>query len=189
MLVQTIDSGLFGERRSGATGNPPQFSAFGPLAFNRLSNLANGFVSNSGTIYSGIPINGNADPLSLESGRPVTGGFALPAEEFAEGDCGCCEVDACGNAIPIEQIIDDGCGCGPVSPQGQMQYEDVTVEETVIVPEDAESVSEGTAVEGEASASNVVDQIDADRLEEMAANDDVARKPSFLKRLSSWLDV
>ena len=186
---ETINTGTFGEQRSGASGNPPQFSAFGPLAFNRLSNLANGFVSNSGTIYSGIPINGNTDPLSLESGRPVTGGFALPAEELASDDSGCGEIDPYGNAIPIEQIIDDGSGCGPVSPQGQVIYEDVTVEETVIVPEDAESVSESTAAEGEASASNVVDQIDSDRAEEMAANEGALQKPSLLKRLSIWLNV
>ena len=188
---ETITTGSFAELGSdGVSGNPPQFPLIGPLAFNRLSNLANGFVSNSDTIYTGIPINGNGDPLSLESGRPVTGGFALPAEELAGDDCGCCEVvDPCGNAIPIEQIIDDGCGCGPVSPQGQMMYEEVTVDEAVEVPVDAESVSEANAVEGEASEGDIVDQIDADRLDEMAANEDVVRKLSFLKRLASWLDV
>ena len=176
----------------GVSGNPPQFGLLGPLTFNRLSNLANGFVSNSDTIYTGIPINGNADPLSLESGRPVTGGFALPAEELAGDDCGCCEVDPCGNAIPVEQIIDEGCGCGPVGPQGQMLYEEVMVDETVILPVEAESVSEINPAEGEVSEGDVVGQIDADReerLDEMAANEDVIRKPSFLKRLSNWMDV
>ena len=172
----------------GASGNPPQFSAFGPLAFNRLSNLANGFVSNSGTIYSGIPINGNGDPLSLDSGRPVTGGFALPAEEGLD-DCGCCEVvDPCGNVIPVEQIIDDGCGCGPVGPQGQMMYEEYTVDGVESAVEEADSVSETNAIEGEELEGNVVDQIDEDRSEEMASEEG-HRKLSFLKRLSSWLNV
>ena len=176
----------------GASGNPPQFPSFGPLQFNRLSNLANGFVSNSGTIYSGIPINGNGDPLSLDSGRPVTGGFALPVEKAGdecgccEDDCGCC--DPCGNVIPIEQIIDDGCGCGPVSPQGQMMYEEVTVEGTESVVEEAEAFSEANAIEGEESEGGVVEQIDEQRSEEMAS-DEGLRKPSFLKRLSSWLNV
>ena len=196
---ETINTGSFGEQTSGspgASGNPPQFSAFGPLRFNRLSNLANGFVSNSGTIYSGIPINGNGDPLSLDSGRPVTGGFALPAEELAGDECGCCEdpcgcseaVDPCGNVISTEQIIDDGCGCGPVGPQGQMMYEEYTVEGTGSVIEDADSVSEANTVEGEESEDGVVEQIDEQRSEEMAS-DEGPRKPSFLKRLSSWLNV
>jgi len=187
---QVIDSGTFGEQRTGASGNPPQFQGVGPLAFNPVSNLINGFGGSSpGTIYTGIPINGNADPLSLESGRPVTGGFALPAEELAGDECGSCEVDPCGNTIPVEQIIDDGCGCGPVGPQGQMQYEEVTVEGAETVWDDeVDSVSEAHAVEGEESEGGIVDQIDEDRSEEMA-NEDVIRKPSFLKRLSSWLNV
>jgi len=190
---QVIDSGTFGEQRTGASGNPPQFQGVGPLAFNPLSNLLNGFSGSSpGTIYSGIPINGNNDPLSLESGRPVTGGFALPAEELAGDEGGCCEVvdpcDPCGNVIPVEQIIDDGCGCGPVGPQGQMLYEEVTIEGADSVVDEAEAVSETNAVDGENSESDVVDQIDEKRSEELA-NEDVIRKPSFLKRLSSWMNV
>jgi len=113
----------------------------------------------------------------------------LPAEELAGDECGSCEVDPCGNTIPVEQIIDDGCGCGPVGPQGQMQYEEVTVEGAETVWDDeVDSVSEAHAVEGEESEGGIVDQIDEDRSEEMA-NEDVIRKPSFLKRLSSWLNV
>ena len=116
-----------------------------------------------------------------------TGGFALPAEELAGDDCGCCE-DACGNAIPVEQIIDDGCGCGPVGPQGQMMYEEHTVEGVDSVVDETEAVLEANAIQGEESKGDVVDQIDEQRADEMASGD-VLRKPSFLKRLSGWLNV
>ena len=191
----TFENGTFGERRSGASGNPPQFQNLGAFNSASLSNLLGGFGGSSpGTIYSGVPINGNNDPLSLDSGRQVTGGYALSQAEQLDGDdCGCCEVvdpcDPCGNVIPIEQIIDDGCGCGPVSPQGQILYEDASIEGVEVIPVDAESVSEADGTASEETEGDVVDQIDQQRSEETASDDATIRKPSFLKRMAKWMNV
>ena len=191
---EAFENGTFAERQSGASGNPPRLPFLGPLNSVPLSNLLGGFGGSSpGTIYSGVPINGNNDPLSLDSGRAVTGGYALSQAEQLDDDCGCCEIvdpwDPCGNVIPIEQIIDDGCGCGPVSPQGQIQYEDTPIEGVEVIPFDAESVSEADGTEGEETEGDVVDQIDQQRSEETASDDATVRKPSFLKRMAKWLNV
>ena len=95
------DTGLFNDPTSitlpgsgpivnnGASGNPPRIPGLPPIASVPISQFLNG----PGPIYSGIPINANANPLSLDSGRAVTGGYTGTGVGFGEGlgDCGCPE--------------------------------------------------------------------------------------------------
>ena len=65
-----------------------------------------------------IPINGNADPLSLDSGRAVTGGYSGSGVGFGDGleDCGCSEPVNDGSefeeVIPVSDQPDYGCDEG-----------------------------------------------------------------------------
>ena len=91
------DTGLFNDPTSitlpgsgpivnnGASGNPPRIPGLPPIASVPISQFLNG----PGPIYSGIPINANANPLSLDSGRAVTGGYTGTGVGFGEGlgDC------------------------------------------------------------------------------------------------------
>ena len=180
---QAFESATFAEQPQtpGASGNPPQFPSLGPLNSVRLSNLLGSFAGSPGTIYSGIPVAGNNNPLSLDSGRPVTGGYDIGQGQQA--------VDVCGNVIPVEQIIDNGCGCGPVNPQGQIQFGDATIEGVEVVPTDTDSISEADGTVAEETEGDVVDQIDQQRSEETAGDDVTIGKPWFLKRMAKWLNV
>ena len=196
-LVPTIPP-LEGVQPEGATGNPPRLPGFIPANLAPIGNQVSPRAP--GPIYSGIPINANADPLTLDSGRRVTGGYAVSDGYFTEGgdmgcgcevvDCGCGDatpVDACGNpimAMPVERVIGDGCGCGPVYSEGEvpMGAIDGQMLEPVI-EQTPEGFFEGAAAEetdGQPS-----EQAD----EEVASNEDSdhVSEPSFLKRLSNWI--
>ena len=126
------------EGTAGFPPNLPSFATFDNLSIgNRL-----GFNGSPGPIYAGIPINANANPLSLESGRPIAGGYNV---DFGNADSGapvdveqeCCDVapvdpcNSCGLPIPVmqqqpvEQFIGDQCGCGPVMTVEPMQSGEV----------------------------------------------------------------
>ena len=152
-----------------------------------------------GPIYSGIPINANADPLTLDSGRAVTGGYSVSNGSFTEGDAGCgcevvdcgCEVsmpvDACGDAImsvPVDTVIDEGCGCGPVYTEGTVPMG--AIEGPIVEPVGQESVDgffEGASNEEEQG--DPVEQSEDDVAE--TKDPDHVPVSSFLKRFSSWI--
>ena len=191
-LVFTLPGlGLTGPLTGEATGNPPFFPVLPSANLTSISSLLNGFVSSPGPIYSGVPINSNADPLSLESGRPVTGGYSVG--DYSElDDCGCAvSVDAYGNpmnAIPIEQIIEAGNGCGPVTPQGQLMGEELIIEEVVVPEGDQGWLSEATPEEAEAAETqSMIEQVASENADKVAGNAETLRKPSFLKRFTRWL--
>ena len=71
-----------------ASGNPPNIPGLPAITVSRISQLLSSFTGSPTPIYSGIPINSNADPLSLDSGRTVTGGYT--GGDWV-GDCGCPE--------------------------------------------------------------------------------------------------
>ena len=78
---QTIENITFAEQLpasgdDGASGNPPILPGLPPITNTLIGNSAGSFVSAPGSIYSGVPINSNVDSLSLDSGRPITGGFS-----------------------------------------------------------------------------------------------------------------
>ena len=179
----------------GVTGNPPRLPGFLPANLAPIGNLIGSFIGAPGPIYSGIPINANSDPLTLDSGRRVTGGFNVAnggIEQYAaEGDCacdcGCGEpADACGNAIiemPVEQVIDEGCGCGPVEVQGGVPVDAVNGQPWQPVLEHSPEVlldgASTEAVEGEQPEEEVAEVIEGKQLP----------APSFLKRFSSWMST
>ena len=66
---QTFNNSTFAERLQGASGNPPSFPGLPRVTASQIGSLLNSFAGAPGPIYSGVPINGNADPLSLDSGR------------------------------------------------------------------------------------------------------------------------
>ncbi len=153
---------------TGASGNPPQIPGLPPLINNLISNRLDQFLGGPGPIYSGIPINGNGNPLSLDSGRPISGGYSGDGESFAE-DCGCEEIvtpDPCGpcEAVEVDSVTDVG---------NSVLVEEVPVEcdpcgEEVIVECDAcVPCSEPTEIVGEECHPR-------------------ARAP-FLKRFGAWL--
>ena len=99
---ESINSGTFGERRTGVTGNPPNLPFLSPIIGSPIANLLNGFAGGQSTIFSGTPINSNANPLSLDSGRAVSGGYA--GSGITGEDCGCPEpVDACSEPVVSDE--------------------------------------------------------------------------------------
>jgi len=63
-----------------------------PIGINLLSNQISNFLGGPGPIYSGVPIAGNANPLTLQSARPVTGGYATQFATPTDMGCGCPDV-------------------------------------------------------------------------------------------------
>ena len=84
---EVFSESTFAERLPGASGNPPRLPSLPPIANNRLSDLLGVFGSSPSTIYSGIPINSNGNPLSFDSGRAITGGFSSGLRSAAGGSC------------------------------------------------------------------------------------------------------
>ena len=193
---EAFNNNTFAEQARGATGNPPRFQGLPRITASQIGSLLSSFSGSPGPIYSGVPINGNADPLSLDSGRAVTGGYATPTESEA-GDC--CECDPCGEVIvdpcaevmdacdpcgevvdpcgqPIQEILNDGCGCGPMTPYGQVPVE--YMGETVI-GDLSDSGSEGDieTAENQPAAENDL---------ELSQNES-AQELTFLEKMASWL--
>jgi len=165
---------------NGATGNPPQFpilpSSFSPS----ISNLLGSFVGSPGPIYSGIPINQNSAPLSLDAGRAVTGGYDVSNTSSVEAsDEGCeCECDCdCSTPvdpysgsimeIPVQEVVEGDCeACTDV------------IQEGVIL-------DEGVVVEGEnCDQCEVVEEVDSCSF--VPESGEGRMRPSFLKRFGNW---
>ena len=95
---------------NGTSGRPAVLPPLGQFSPQRLSNRISGFLGGPGPIYSGVPIASNGNPLTLDSGRPVTGGYAT---EFASaevtGDCGCPEGVETPSTVPMEEEVIEDC--------------------------------------------------------------------------------
>lgn len=122
---QAFGSSSFAERFSGTSGSPPNLPWLPPLALSPISDLISSYLAGPGPIYSGTPLNGNARPLSFDSGRPLMGGYQTESGiEFENCECACPEVvNPCGDLVdpngtatdsfndivaPTEGIIFDG---------------------------------------------------------------------------------
>ena len=186
----------------GAAGNPPRLPGFLPANLAPIGNQVS--FASPGPIYSGIPINQNSDPLSLDSGRRVLGGFSVSEGLFTEVsgdvvDCGCecdCQcgnstpIDACGNpifAMPVEQIIDDGCGCGPVYSEGEVPMGSIDGQILgPVIEQTPDGFFEGAAAEeGDGDQQGQEDKADKESI--VSEDPDHVPAPSFLKRLSNWI--
>ena len=114
---QSFANNTFGEVQqnisgsvNGTSGSPARLPPI--IGVGRpLNNMISNFLGGPGLIYSGIPIASNANPLTLQSNRPVSGGyssgFAAPTQ--AGGiDCGCAEVVEApyDNAVPYDAQMD-----------------------------------------------------------------------------------
>jgi hypothetical protein len=165
------DTTIFTTPRQGAAGNPPRFPGLPPVT----NNLLGSYLSAPGPIYSGIPMS-MSNPVTLESGRPIGGGYS------GDGTGGmqlveCCEVvDACpGQPVEVETIpVDEDCGCDAAVPVEAPVVEDCGCEELpaeVLVDECGESVIE--EVPCEEAACDVVPM--------------PCPKPHFLQRMKNWL--
>jgi len=180
--VPIVDE-FFGELPgNGASGNPPRLPGFLPPNFTQVGGLISGFLGSPGPIYSGVPINANANVLSLDSGRAVTGGYNI---DYGVGDAGegCCEcesdcdcatpVDPCSECImevPVEQYIDE---CNTCEPCAEAPVEEVMCEEGC--PE----------VVDECNACEVVDEAAPNGI--LPSVGESTRAPSFLQRLNNWM--
>ena len=185
---QTFSSNTFAEQLpGGATGNPPTLTGLPRITASQISSLLNSFAGSPGPIYSGIPINGNADPLSLDSGRAVTGGYAVD-DSGSQGDCGCpepinpcCEpVDPCGDLgsdVIIEMPIDEGSFCQPVDQQYYQQGTESVILGTLEVDVRSDEAQPEAVVESEPEEESVLEQ---------PAN---SKSMSFLKRFENWLNL
>ena len=112
---QNLGNNNFTETLQGTSGSPARLPPIGVFSPQRLSDRISGFLGGPGPIYAGVPIASNSNPLTLDSGRRVTGGyatqFATPETEF---DYGCPEIvetvvpcETC--EAPIIQDVVDQC--------------------------------------------------------------------------------
>ncbi len=196
-----FDTSSFAERSSGASGNPPRLPALPPMS-NFVSNLLSNYLGGPGPIYSGVPIFSNANPLSLDSGGSVMGGYwtgddldpcACECPEVAD-PCGSidsiggledpCEmlVDPCGDMNGLDGVMIDAGPCGEIIDESNCESVvptevEGTLDLSELPGENAtveESVSEELA-DGEASQISFQERSDLD--------------PSFLKRCRNWLSM
>jgi len=176
---ETLTAGRFGERLTGASGNPPSFTSITPAFSPLISDLINGFVGGPGPIYSGTPISSNANPLSLDSNREVAGGFVLATEQEVV-NCECAApTDPCGevaelfveSTIPMDEVVarpaEEDC-CPEQKESFGEQIEEKPSSDCL--PDMAAATEETSAVE------SGIDHKECDS----------PRRP-FLKRLTNWL--
>ena len=126
---QQLSGNNFGELLRGTSGRPAVLPPFASLMSNRISN----FIGGPGPIYTGVPIASNRNPLSLESGRAVTGGYASEFAVDPMGDCGTIETLPC-EEVPCEPCAPCGDGELIADPilTGDMMTEEVVVESEIV---------------------------------------------------------
>ena len=174
----------------GVSGNPPQLPFIPPIYRSPIAGLLSSYIGAPGPIYSGIPVNSNANPLSLDSGRAVTGGYSTSG---LMDDCACpapitpaCQpIDPCGQfGVPVdgpimhiqdEVILDDDCPCDSIL-------------QTTVAPEtDPDAISENDA-ERETEAE--LTQVDSDSsLTKTHKREETIRRPWFLKKIATWFSA
>jgi fimbrial isopeptide formation D2 family protein/uncharacterized repeat protein (TIGR01451 family) len=165
---ESFGSNTFGEiRENVASGNPPQLPILPPISGSPIGNLLSSYQSGPGPVYSGTPYN----PLSLDSGRPITGGYSGVVEA---SDCGCPE--------PINPCCEPVDPCSEIPNQEQMSPEEI--DRTLLeAPTEFSSGEESCNPEGppsETSISAPLCSFDNAQLEPV-------KKPSFLCRFREWL--
>jgi uncharacterized repeat protein (TIGR01451 family) len=118
----------------GTSGSPANLRGVPVIGFSPISQLFRGFLGGPGPIYSGIPIASNVNPLTLQSSRPVTGGYAT---QFA---------------VPTDAGLDaglDACGCGDAVQSFQEYAQDPYVEIPHMEDPYAQQVIDGQPLEQE----------------------------------------
>ena len=176
---ETIENVTFAEQLQtpGVGGNPPNIPGLGPILNSPISSLINGFVSGPGPIYSGIPINSNADALSLDSGRAVSGGYSVDAT--ASGVEVWESLDPTGESSGqtldwAEELIEQ-----PVDSGGEGEG----IQVTPPVPTEEQIVPEGS----ELIDAEQTEHVDQAEIPLPLLTEATLGKISFLKRMSNWL--
>ena len=180
---ETFNSTTFAERLPGTSGNPPNLPGLGQIFNSPVSNLLRSVAGRPGPIYSGIPINANADPLSLDSGRAVSGGYAV---DRTAGNCGCPE--------PINPCSE------PADPRGEtLNWSEEMIEQPVDFDAcEGEVIETGLSeqTEGEVVPENVevtdleqIERVDQAEIPSPLLTEATLGKTSFLKRMSNWMSL
>ena len=178
---ETFGTSTFAERLPGASGNPPRLPGLPPIVNNLLSNTLGNYGVSSSTIYSGTPINSNGNPISLDSGRPVTGGY------FTENYSSWFEIAPQEKGYDCEKVIVDNSDCGPGTPQERILTESSSMNL------EAEIGSSIVSEVLEPAREIRLDGSCADQMQEEQPIDcessqtHLMRKPSFLKRFIDWI--
>ena len=118
------------------SGSPARLIGLPIFSRAPISQLFSGFLGSPGPIYSGIPIASNSNPLTLQSSRPITGGyasnFAVPTNPV--DDCGCGEaVESFDPVVEVpymEPVVDE---YGTM--EGAIQEQPVLVDDSMAVSE------------------------------------------------------
>ena len=200
----TFGESLIASGPGTTSGQPANLPPLGPLVLSPISNLVRGFLGAPGPIYSGIPINANADPLTLESGRAVLGGYTPNSNGMQDGCC--LQVDECGNPIesqpifqqPVEQLLEGDCGCdgipiqgvpaqgvpaGGIPIEGQFMDGSETNEKSIL--ESASDLADEDSTEG----SELVETDESQTRRDDALGQNLTKRPSFLERMSNWFKI
>jgi uncharacterized repeat protein (TIGR01451 family) len=173
-----IGDSTFAELLPGASGNPPRLPGLPPISVSPISNLLSSFLGGPGPIYSGVPINANANPLTLDSGRAVNGGYSGGTAGIGEGDCGC------GCPAPINPCCQPGVVGMPSEQMTQNQQGDIPPEAMIM----DQGLLQGEVVEEvyqEALPAEV--PVDQNCQPVIDPAMDCLRKPGFLKRFANWM--
>jgi len=162
----------------GTSGNPPVLIGLPRFAGQNVGSILGG----PGPIFTGNPINTNENPFTLQSNRPITGGFSIdqasvPVEE------GCCE-----------EIVADPC-CDGVLPEAIEAPVFVDAPAFVDGPVVVEAPIDDCGCDGEAGAVIIDEAIPVEEgCEEIIREDcghtgvpPMVLKPSFLNRFRNWL--
>jgi hypothetical protein len=167
---ESFGTNTFAERLPGASGNPASLPSLAPNFNSPISRLVSSYVGGPGPIYSGVPINSNANPLSLDSGRAVTGGYSATGLV----DCGCpTPVEACEQRI-TEVVSEDCCSDAVVTEQPAM---------TEAMPQVIHEVMDGEINDcGQSETVIPCEEVIP------CATENHHRRPSFLKRINNWLN-
>ena len=174
---QIFGTNTFAEQLQGTSGNPPRFPVLSPILSSPVGGLLGGFLVGPGPIYSGVPINTNANPLTLQSSRPIQGGYAV-AGFVTESDCGCPEpINPC--CQPTEQSVEQTM---------EQPVEQVINGDEMVV--EGQGVILEAMIDGEVVIEDCCDGEIAIPAEEMIPCEDerVIKRPSFLKRFNGWLN-
>ena len=150
---------------STTSGSPARLPQLAPIFRSPVPTLLSNFLDGPGPIYGGIPISSNADPLTLDSGLPVAGGYVA---DGSVSDCGYPEpVEEVDEPLdwadqPVVETVDEGGegGCG---------------EEVVVSPE-PEVVEQG----GESEPPIPREETDS------GSDGRGFNRPTFLKRFGHW---
>jgi uncharacterized repeat protein (TIGR01451 family) len=171
------------------SGNPPNLIGLPPIVASSIGN----FLGSPGPIYSGIFTN-TANPVTLESSRPITGGYSLDASGVGGGmqHVDCCQIaDAVPgqpvviDTVPAEMIQGEMIQGEPI--QGDCGCEDMLQEAPLEVPCDVMLQPCGECQAPMEDCCCGCGDVQQDEAIHAPIPVQQQLNPSFLKRMRGWL--